>query len=312
MTVEQLAAQCLMPGILSDTLPATLQQLDRYSGMGAGGVVLLRGTSVQAAALANRLRSHSTVMPFVAVDAEWGLGMRFSDIAPEPVPSRLAAAHTDMYACGRSTAAQCRTLGINMVLGPVADLTGRGIDRARCYSPDAAVVSDMACGYIAGLRSGGVMAVAKHFPGHGHALADSHRRLAVVPMDSASFCKNDLSPFADAIRNGLSAIMAGHIAVPSLDRSRRPASVSPFMLDTLLRRRLGFEGLILTDAINMAGAKGWTAADALLAGADLVLVPPDVEAARSGIVSRMSGPQGAATLRDRVRRILFYKYLLGN
>lgn len=310
MTLDQLAAQCLMPGVYADTSAYALRSLDRYARMGVGGVVLLRGTTAEASGVCRRLADSLGIAPFTAVDAEWGLAMRFRDATAYPAPSRLEAEDVDMYQYGRDIAAECRRIGINMVLGPVADLSGGGMMRSRCYSSDPDTVAEMATAYVAGLQSGGVMAVAKHFPGHGHAQSDSHRRLAVVSRDSATVAGDDLQPFVHAIGHGLQAVMAGHIAVPSLDPSGRPASVSPWMLDTLLRKRLGFGGLILTDAINMGGAKGWRASDALRAGADIVLVPPDVAAARRDITSALGDSASVALLRDRVRRILFYKYLM--
>ena len=163
--------------------------------------------------------------------------------------------------------------------------------------------------YAKGLEAGGVISVAKHFPGHGSADADSHRRLPTVAKTRAQLEASDLVPFRAYIRNGLSALMTGHLYVPALDAEERPVTVSGKIMSEFVRDSLGFRGLVLTDAINMAGAGGHTAADAILAGADLVLAPADTEEEVRNIVESVRrGRIPMDVLRDRTRRVLFHKY----
>ncbi|MDE5795168.1 MAG: hypothetical protein K2I08_10665, partial [Muribaculaceae bacterium] len=157
----------------------------------------------------------------------------------------------------------------------------------------------------------GVISVAKHFPGHGSADADSHKRLPSVIKSRKDLNDKDLLPFKKYVGNGLSAIMMGHLYVPALDSDEVPVTVSEKVLKEFVRKDMDFHGLIVTDAMNMAGAGGNSAADAIIAGADIVLAPANTEeevmiltdAVRNGKIS-------TDQLRDRVGRVLFYKYMV--
>ncbi|MDE5585814.1 MAG: beta-N-acetylglucosaminidase, partial [Muribaculaceae bacterium] len=319
MTIEEMAGQLIMPAVYSDDSPSSIRQLRKYaSDCHIGGVVLLKGTPGGASAIADTLSKLLPVAPFVAIDAEWGLAMRLEGTPEFPRNGHInpQADESLMFDYGREIAGECRETGINMVLGPVLDvLPGRsrrsGIG-SRSFGKDPDRVARLGVAYARGLEAGGVISVAKHFPGHGSADADSHRRMPIVDRTRKQLDSIDLKPFREYIASGLSAVMTGHLHVPALDNREVPVTVSEKILNDFLKGELGFRGLIITDAINMAGASGYTAADAIRAGADMVLAPADTEAEVGSISAAVrSGSITVKTLRDRVRRVLYHKYMAG-
>lgn len=308
-----LAAQLLMPAIYSEDDAYTLQAVRRYARMGVGGLILLKGTSKAVRAIADTMRRYSPVTPFLAIDAEWGLGMRLTDEPRNASSAEIGATATEqqMFDYGESLARECRRLGINMILGPVADVNDSlGIMGSRCYSSDPRRVADLAVAYAHGLESGGVASVAKHFPGHGSAKGDSHRMKPVIERSLHALDSIDLYPFRRYISHDLPAIMVGHLAVPSIDPDMLPAAVSPVVITDLLRGDLGFKGLVMTDALNMLGAKGYSSADAVAAGADMVLAPPDTREALTQILDGVAaGTIPRSSLRKHARTVIFTKLL---
>ena len=209
-------------------------------------------------------------------------------------------------------ARECRRIGINMVLGPVLDITTEGtyIGR-RSFGPDPDRVSVLSISYARGLESGNVMSVAKHFPGHGAASVDTHRMKANIDRSLQSLDSVDLQPFRRYIEQQLSGIMIGHLAFPAIDPQMLPAAVSRPVITDLLRTDLGFDGLVLTDAMNMLGAEGYGADKAVEAGADIILAPKDTRREIKNIIAAME--RGDITEPDidmHLRRILFRKFLL--
>lgn len=316
MTLEQRVGQCFMPAIYASADAATVRRLRSYiSDMRVGGIVLLRGDLESAARLAE-VCADAEVPLFVAIDAEWGLGMRLEDAPDFPRNGRISgdADESLLYDYGREVARECRRVGIGMVLGPVIDVAEnpRGVIGSRSFGGDPVRVADLGVAYAKGLESGGVISVAKHFPGHGSPLGDSHMRLPVIERSLHQLDSIDLYPFRTYINSGLSAVMVGHLAVPAVDPQELPAAVSPAVIGDLLRGELGFHGLVLTDALNMKGAEGHTALAALAAGADIVVAPADTKGEIAEVMRGLkSGEAEVAMINDRCRRILFYKYLAG-
>ena len=318
MTVEEMAGQLIMPAVYSDVSQESMSVLKRYaSDFHVGGVVLLKGSAEAAREISDTLRKMLAAPPFVAIDAEWGLAMRLDGTPEFPRNGRIAAdaEETLLFDYGYEVARECRAIGINMVLGPVLDVLSPGTRRSgigtRSFGRDAVRASSLGVAYAKGLESGGVMSVAKHFPGHGSADADSHKKLPAVKKSREELESSDLLPFREYVGNGLSAIMTGHLYVPALDGEEVPVTVSEKILRTLVRKEMGFEGLIVTDAMNMAGASGNSAADAIMAGADIVLAPANTEEELTALSDAVrNGRMPAGELRDRVRRVLFYKYMV--
>lgn len=316
MTLEEKIGQCLMPSINSESDPYTLnfiaELIDRHH---IGGVVLLKG-DMESAKKISSLGASAKVPLFISIDAEWGLGMRLKDAPCFPKNGRINkdVDETLMFDYGREVADECRKTGINMVLGPVVDLSGlrRGVIGSRSFGTDPQRVADLSVAYAKGLESGGVISVAKHFPGHGSSTIDSHKGVAKVTRTISALDTLDFLPFRKYINSGLTGVMAGHIQVPALTPTREPAAVSPEILTGLLREEMGFKGLIMTDAFNMGGAKGFSGSQALAAGADIILCPDDLPKIIREIELQLeNGELEESLIEEKCRRVLFTKALFG-
>lgn len=320
LSLERKAALTLMPAAYARESSDNMSKIVRYvSDLGVGGIVLLKGDLPAVAAIADTLAAIGHPAPFLAVDAENGLRMRFPD-APEFPWNRELGRLTDdqvLYEFGRELARECRIVGINMVLGPVMDIVpgegSHGLMRKRSLGSDPRRVAELAVAYSRGVEDGTVMSVAKHFPGHGSASADSHKALGEISSNRQKLDSIDLYPFKIYSADNLSGVMVGHLYVSALDTVRRPAVVSPVLMQDILRKQLKFDGLVITDALNMEGALGVSAWQALAAGADLIIAPSNTDLEISKTVEAVkSGQLSEKILNDRCRRILFYNYLFRN
>lgn len=316
MSVERMAAQLLMPAVYASDDYWTIRRIAEYADMGVGGIVLLKGDIKGAAAVADSLLKFGDIPPFVAIDAEWGLAMRLSD-APEFPDNCSIAPDVDeetMYSYGRELARECRLIGVNMVLGPVLDVADNGGRmRRRSFGGDPGRVADLGIAYARGIEDGNVVSVAKHFPGLGSVAVDSHKSKGVVERSLQKMDSVDLYPFRRWVEQRLTGVMVGHLAVPSIDSRMLPAAVSPTVINGLLRNELGFRGLVITDAMNMGGASGYGSDMALKAGADIMLAPVDTKKEIDRIAEAVKrGEVSPGMLRERVRRILFYKYMVAH
>ncbi|MDE7180432.1 MAG: beta-N-acetylglucosaminidase, partial [Muribaculaceae bacterium] len=264
LPLRRRVAQLFMPAIYASGDIWTLRRLREYADSGLCGVILLKGDIAGARMLADTMCCRSAVAPFISIDAEWGLAMRLVDAPEFPANNAIDPDVDDrvMYEYGRELARECRHLGINMVLGPVVDVSSspNSFMRRRSFGADPHRVADMGVAYARGLEAGGVLGVAKHFPGHGSVSVDSHKQTGIISRSLHEMDSVDLYPFRQWIDNGLSAVMVGHLAVPSIDSEMLPAAVSPVVINDLLRDDLGFRGLVLTDALNMKGVRGYDAA----------------------------------------------------
>lgn len=316
LTLEERAGQCLMPSIQSKNDSIVLNELTRFiEDYHVGGVVLMEG-DLESAHILSQIGKESKIPLFVAIDAEWGLGMRLADAPVYPKNGRIArdSEETGLFDYGRQIAEESRAVGINMILGPVIDISIEG-DKTigkRSFGYDPGLVSNYGVAYAKGVESGGVVTVAKHFPGHGRALNNSHVEIAQLKGGISALDTMELRPFREYINSGLSGIMAGHIQAHALDPAGKAASVSIDMLTSLLREEMGFKGLILTDAFNMGGARGLTATEALNAGADIILCPSNLYWEHQNIMKDIKeGRLKIEILDARCKRILFTKYIFG-
>lgn len=315
MTLEERIGQCIFPSIETKTDPSTILTYKRYiEDYHVGGIVLMKGNLESAEKLAE-IGANSKVPLFVAIDAEWGLGMRLEDAPVYPRNGNInpESEDTELFDYGREIGLQCKEVGINMVLGPVIDISAEhiGVIGKRSFGDNPERVSEFGVAYAKGLESGGVVSVAKHFPGHGRAFNDSHDQVARLNRDINELDSIDLRPFREYINLGLTGIMAGHIEAKALDPDGVPASVSMDMLTALLREEMGFNGLILTDAFDMGGVKGFSAVEALKAGADIILCPQNIRETYNEILESVKrGDLSPAVINDRCRRILFIKSLI--
>ena len=313
--IAQLMIPWVMPG--QDATRASARKL--MGDYGCGGMILQRGT-VDATADAIRYgEEFAAVPPLVTLDGEWGLSMRVQDTPRFPHNVALGAIrdYRLLYDYGREVARECRLMGFDVDYAPDADVNSNPNNPVIGYRSFGEVperVAKATVAYSLGLEDGGVQAVAKHFPGHGDTDADSHKELPTVHHSRRMLDSTDLVPFRSFIGAGCSGVMVGHLAVPSLDKSGRPASMSRKISTGLLRNQLGFEGLVYTDALGMQGAqiKGKNAAvTALEAGADMLVCVPDVPAALDAIEEAIKkGNIKENAIEERCKRLLRYKYLL--
>src|SRR4029453_19295614 len=263
--------------------------------------------------LNRRLQSLATHPLMVAADLEAGVGMRFLDTTNWPWPMAVAATGDPSLAerQGRIVAEEARAIGVNQVYAPVADVN---VDPAnptinvRSYGEDPSSVANFVSAFVRGVQSGGVLATVKHFPGHGDTRTDSHRSLPVLAVDSERLDRVELVPFRAAIGAGVGAVMTAHLSIPAIDAppaplrtpgpgedlsevardATVPASMSAAVVTGLLRDRLGFHGLVVSDALDMRGIvdhfePGEAAVRAILAGADQVIKSADTDAAVLGV-----------------------------
>lgn len=315
MTLEERVGQLFMPSVNTECGALDVRRLKGYvADCHIGGLLLLSGDTLSARQLSDTLRKVSAVVPWVAIDAEWGLGMRLKDAPSYPMNSELDAHDTLMLRkYGSEVGRLAKSLGINMVLGPVADVAaGSGsVMYRRSFGGDASVVADAVVSYMRGLESEGVMSMAKHFPGEGSLTEDTHDRLTVIDRSLAELEAVDLVPFRRYVQAGGSGVMVGHAVVSAIDPDGRAGAFSSAVISDLLRNDIGFQGLVATDAINMkgSGAGDEGAVDALMAGADLIISPSDTRKAVDAVIQAVrSGRLPLSRIDDACRRVLRYKY----
>ncbi len=267
--------------------------IDKALALGVGGFILFGGDQERVRALTKELRQKSRVPLLIAADLERGAGQQFAGATGLP-PLAAIASLNDADAVRRAarlTAREARTLGLNWDLAPVCDLDivpENPIVGTRSLGGDSRRVAMLAQAWIQACQAEGVLACAKHFPGHGRTRTDSHSGLPVVDASRADLMEHDLAPFRAAIEAGVAGVMTAHVAYPALDASGAPATMSREMLQWLLRQQMRFEGLIVTDAMIMEGAiaehgEDEAAIRALDAGCDLLLYPKDLEAVASAL-----------------------------
>ncbi len=221
---------------------------------------------------------------------------------------------------GRITALEARAVGIQWTNSPVADVNNNPnnpIVNTRSYGEDPARVARMVAAYVHGLQQEHMIATLKHFPGHGDTEQDTHMGLAVLPFTQQRLDSVELLPFKAGIDAGAKAVMTAHLALPLIDPTKRPATLSKPIITGILRERLGFKGIIMTDAMRMQGVTDQFSTEeagvlAIEAGADVVLVPPDIEKAQAGVLAAVkSGRISVQRIDQSVRRILDAKSWLG-
>ena len=288
-----------------------------------GGLIFMQGTAEKQAALTNSYQALANVPLMIAMDAEWGLGMRLAGISDFPKQMMLGAtADTSLaYALGIAIAYQCQRLGVHIDFAPVVDVNNNPnnpVINMRSFGEDKHLVAKMGIAYMNGLQDGGVMACAKHFPGHGDTDADSHKDLPVITKSRAQLDTLEMFPFRQMIAAGVQSMMVAHLDVASLEAQRNvPTSLSHNVVTNILKNELGFKGLVFTDALEMKGVtKYFAAGDADLrafeAGADVLLMGEDVGGAIQKIKSAITtGRITPAQLEARVKKILLAKYNLG-
>ena len=234
-----------------------MQRLMRYvKEMKIGGILFHKGDPVTQAEVTNRLQGMARVPMLISLDGEWGLSMRLSGTTRFPKNMMLGAITNDTLITeyGREVARQCKEMGIHINFAPDLDVnsnTDNPVIGLRSFGENPDAVATKGLAYARGLESEGILSVAKHFPGHGDTNVDSHHFTPVLRFDRARLDSIELYPFKRAIEEGVDGIMVGHLRVPSINNE--PASISRPIITGILRRDLGFSGLVFTDALEMKG-----------------------------------------------------------
>ncbi len=336
MTLREKLGQLLMPYYLGQF---TSTESDEYKNLvrqvqenHVGGFVL--GTSTTAlgvdrsqayptAVLTNQLQQVAKIPLLIGADFETGTAMRIDEGTRFPYAMSVAATDRpqDAYTMGKSTALEARAVGVQWVFAPDADVNDNPdnpIINIRSFGEGPKRVAELVTQFVHGVEENGGLATAKHFPGHGDVNVDSHVALPVVHGDRARLESVELVPFRAAIAAGVSSIMTGHLAVPAFEPDPTvPATLSPHILTDVLRKELGFDGLLVTDALDMAGVTklyppGEVAVRSIAAGADVLLMPPNPDAALLALEEAVaSGRISEQRIDESVRRILRAKAKLG-
>ncbi|HEX8503528.1 MAG TPA: glycoside hydrolase family 3 N-terminal domain-containing protein [Pyrinomonadaceae bacterium] len=351
MTVEQKAGQLISVGVnarfLNQESPEFKELRRQVEQNHVGGIILFRGPVYESVHLVNRMQQLAARPLLVSADLEAGAGMRFEDTVNLPWNMALGATGNPEYARrqGELTAREARALGVQQIYAPVADVNnnaGNPVINVRSFGEDPAEVARFVAAFVEGAQGAGVMATAKHFPGHGDTATDSHRGLPVIDVARARLDAVELVPFRAAIKSGVGSVMPGHIALPQLDPTQvsplpreaivrptyaerevftenavLPGTLSPVITSGLLRKDLGFDGLVVTDAMDMSGLTIYFKQDeaavrAVLAGADMLLKPADPDAMLRGLVAAVkAGRLTERRVEESARKILAAKYDLG-
>jgi beta-N-acetylhexosaminidase len=288
----------------------------------AYGTVIL-GQPLAAASLLNRLQAAAPYPLLAAADFEAGVGFRMAGATAFPRQMAVAASSDDglAFEAARATAIESRAIGVHLNFSPIADVNNNPrnpVINTRSFGESPDLVGRFAAAYVRGMQAGGMLSTLKHFPGHGDTDVDSHLGLPIVPHPRERLDRIELPPFREAMAAGADAVMTAHIQLPALDAGPfSPATLSQPIVSGLLRRDLGFSGLIVTDsmgmqAISKALTPGDAAARAIAAGNDVVLHSPDDAAAVAGIKAAVErGDIAMAQIDASVRRLLQAKARMG-
>ena len=314
MTLRQKIGQMIMPLVLGTFSPEGSEPHERVVAWveedEVGGVIMSVGAPVDVAVKLNDLQMHAKYPLLVGADLEAGAGFRFRGALHSPTnivlggatafpaPMALGAVGDPAYAyeMGRITATEALAMGVHIPFAPVLDVNNNAdnpIINIRSFGEDPDMVGDMGVSLVRGLQEHGVFATGKHFPGHGDTEIDSHLALPVIRVARERMDSVELVPFRRAIAAGMRGVMSGHIAVPALSGEAVPSTLSSAVLTDLLRDDLGFSGLVFTDAMNMgaidrAFPRGEAAVRAIIAGADVLLMPPNVSQAIDAVERAIS------------------------
>ncbi|MEM1318781.1 MAG: glycoside hydrolase family 3 N-terminal domain-containing protein [Bacteroidota bacterium] len=325
MTDEERLAQLIMIRAHSDKGPEHIAQVEKLiKDYQVGGLCFFQGTPEKQIELLNRYQQMAKIPMMVAMDAEWGLGMRMkASTVSFPRQLMLGAIQDNhlIYEMGREVARQCRRVGVQINFAPVADVNNNPenpVINTRSFGEDRYNVAAKSYMYMQGMQDGQVMACAKHFPGHGDTDVDSHYDLPVITHNRSRLDSVELFPFRVLAEHGIQSMMIAHLQVPEIDSSaNRPTTLSSKAVDQLLKEQIGYKGLIFTDGLGMKGVTkhydpGQVEAEALLAGNDILLLPEDIPATFKTIKAYLAdGRLNMADLNVRVKKVLAAKYHLG-
>ncbi|MEO6733396.1 MAG: glycoside hydrolase family 3 N-terminal domain-containing protein [Ferruginibacter sp.] len=289
-----------------------------------GGICLFQGSPVKQATILNHLQSIAKTPILMCIDAEWGVGMRMIDsVLPLPHQMMLGAVSdaSIAYQYGKVVAEQCKRIGIQVNYAPVVDINNNPdnpVINDRSFGEDKYKVALFGTQYMKGMQDMGVMACAKHFPGHGDVAVDSHYDLPVINKSMAQLDSLELYPFREIFKAGIGSVMIAHLYIPAIDTAaNRATSISKNNVTGLMRNQLGYQGLTFTDALEMQGVKkfypdGEASVQSLIAGNDMLCLPGDVPIAIEKIKSAINDNKLSwQDIEEHCRKVLMAKYQYG-
>lgn len=288
-----------------------------------GGLCFFQGGPIRQALLTNEFQQLSTIPLMIAIDGEWGLGMRLDSVINFPRQLMMGALPNTrlVYDFGKAVGLQCKRIGIHVNYAPDIDINNNPnnpVINDRSFGEDKYKVANFGIAYMRGMQDVGVMACAKHFPGHGDVAVDSHYDLPLIQKSLASLDSLELYPFKQLFNAGVGSVMVAHLAIPAIDSTpNKPTSISRNNVTDLMRNKLGYQGLSFTDALDMKGvakfyAAGEASAESLIAGNDMLCLPGDIPGSIQKVINAITtGRLSQAELDKKVKRALLAKYNLG-
>tara|TARA_Y100000385_G_scaffold145562_1_gene151166 strand:- start:6713 stop:9628 length:2916 start_codon:yes stop_codon:yes gene_type:complete len=324
MTVDERLAQLFMIEVRPTYGPQHIAYVEKtIRDHQVGGVIFFKGNPTEQVRLTNRFQALSKTKMLVAIDGEWGLAMRLSNTISYPYQLGLGSIADDkvIYEMGREVGRQCKRMGIHVNFAPVVDVNNNPnnpVINYRSFGEDPLKVSQKGWAYAKGMQDEGIIACAKHFPGHGDTDVDSHKDLPVINHSMDRLRSVEFKPFEYLIDKGVMSVMTAHLYIPAIDSTKNIAmSISDKAINGLLRREFGFKGLSFTDALNMQGVakyhpNGELELKALMAGNDILLAPGDIPKAKKLIKEAMAdGRLSEDYVWGKVHKILNYKHAMG-
>jgi len=327
LTLEEKVAQMIMPdarGIFLARDNKEFQRLVHYvKDKKVGGLIFFRGDVYETADMINYFQKIAEIPLLISADFEWGTAMRLDNTTHFPPAMGIAATGKLEYAyeVGKITAIEGRAMGIHQNYAPTVDVNNNyknPIINIRSFGETPEIVSKFSVEFIRGLQENGMIATAKHFPGHGDTDIDSHLDLPVINHPKSRLDSIELVPFKESIKAGVKSVMIAHISFPQIDTVKGlPSTLSYNIVTGILKNELGFKGLIVTDAMTMRGvtklySNALASVLAVKAGNDIILIPPDVDEAIDAIVKAVKrGEISEERINESVRKILEFKYDLG-
>lgn len=324
LTPEERIAQLMIVRAHSNLGEAHVKEVtDLVTKFNVGGLCFFQGGPIRQAVLTNAYQSLAKTPLMIAIDGEWGLGMRLDSVINFPRQLMMGAVNDAnlIYQFGRIVGAQCKRLGIHVNYAPDVDINNNPknpVINDRSFGEDKYKVAQYGVAYMRGMQDVNIMACAKHFPGHGDVAVDSHLDLPIIYKSRGALDSLELYPFKEMIKAGVGSVMMAHLSIPALDTTTNlPTSLSAIAVQNLLRNELGYNGITFTDALEMKGVskffpKGEASVMSLIAGNDMLCLPGDIEGSIEKVKEAVAaGKLSWEDLNQRVKKVLRAKYNLG-
>ncbi len=324
LSKDEKIAQLMVIRAHSNLGPEHVQQVtDLITKYNVGALCFFQGGPVRQANLTNYYQSIAKTPLMVTIDGEWGLGMRLDSIIKYPYQLTLGALNNEqlVYEMGLAVGAQMKRIGVHVNYAPVVDINNNPNNPVigyRSFGEDKYKVAKFGVAYAKGMQDAGIMACAKHFPGHGDTEVDSHYDLPMISKSMEQLDTLELYPFKQLFKSGVGSVMIAHLSIPAIDNTpNQPTSLSKNNVHELLRDEMDFDGLAFTDALEMKGVTkffpaGEAAVQAIIAGNDMLCLPDDVPAAIDAIKTAIKKKRiKQKDIDAKVKKILYAKYQLG-